>query len=53
MANGTSWYKRLAQSAIPGWGAFFAPPTTVKEPSNKDMRNALAYVDPSKALAGW
>ncbi len=52
MANGISWYKRLATTLIPGVGAFFAPPA-VTTPSKKDLTNAIAYVDPSKALAGW
>lgn len=50
MANGEAWYKKLATSLTPR--AFFAPPA-VKEPSRADMQRALAYVDPSRLLAGW
>ncbi len=53
MANGLHWYQRLATALVPGSSAFFAPPTTPKEPSKADLSRALAYVDPSKAIASW
>jgi hypothetical protein len=47
-----SWYKRLATSLVPGASVFFAPPEGAS-PSRKDLQNSIAYVDPSRALAGW
>lgn len=52
MANDMTWYKRLAISLVPGYGAFFAP-SEVKAPSRADMQNPLAYVDPSRLTANW
>lgn len=53
MANGNMpWYKRYVTALLPGASNFFAPPT-VSEPSKNDLKNALAYVDPSRLLKGW
>jgi phage gp29-like protein len=52
MANGNSWFARLATSLIPGTSAFFAPPS-IKEPSRKDLTTAVAHVDPSKLTSSW
>ena len=44
------WYQRFATSLFPGLGAAFAPPAP---PTAKELQEALAYVDPSRLIAGW
>ncbi len=50
--NTIPWYQRFATALVPGTSLLFAPPT-IKEPTPNAMKNALAYVDPSRLTSSW